>query len=323
MTMRVAMLSLSLAAAAPRAFASPCARENTTGLEAIDSQNVTAQVFAGGRLTLTLLAKHGAGQKLDAARTYGLLQHAASELRAAGWLVPGEDSPMVPTVAPVGPETSSLSLTLVSAPQAAGNHTQRLPALPIVVRQASGASTVLCTESVAVEVLDPTLPTPDAPRGQAPALPEMETWVAARWALGAAALLLPLLSWWGWHWLRRPRRARAAGPGETPFARACATFTTLHAGAQLPADELADAATDAFRAYLADARGIRALECTTDEIVARLRSTESTARHADDTRTWLNQADAVKFAARPLLQEERAQFLTEGERLLRQWESQT
>ena len=83
---------------------------------------------------------------------------------------------------------------------------------------------------------------------------------------------------------------------------------------------MADAATDVFRNYLAEAHDLRALECTTAELLGRLEASDSTRRHGAGTQLWLNEADAIKFANKQLTPAQRTEFIEAGTALLAAWE---
>ncbi len=303
-----------------RASATCVESSATLGLEFLkDSGPTERDVYAGGQLHVSASVHKGAGEHVDTQATLEALVLAKAELLKAGWLIPTLGSAMTPTDTG-SPELRSVTLTLVSAPSVAGDHDAAVPPLPIVLRQASGAKVTLCTSESQVAVHDPTDDTSMTPRGDAPPVPEFETWMAARWALAALCILLPLLAWLAWWWFHRPKyERRSLGSRATPFERANSVLSNLQFASDMPADEMADAATDAFRSYLADAHHLRALECTTEELVARLGSTEATRRHLGITRAWLMDADIIKFADKQLSHTEREAFLSSAVGLLRAW----
>ncbi len=298
----------------------PCAPQGGTGLEAIQGEQAGSQVYSGAQMQVRVGVHKGAGERVDTQATLAALVARKADLLKMGWLVPAVGSVMSP-VDTGSAEQREVLLTLVSAPEAAGDHEATLPSLPIVIRQTSGAKVTLCTSEHHVKVVDPTDENAATPRHDAPPLPELETWVAARWAIACACVALPLLAWLATLWIRRtPQKSGARGPQATPFQRASDALASLHTQKTMPTDRMADAATDAFRSYLAEAHGLRALECTTAELVARLGAVESTRRHEAKTLAWLTEADAIKFAARQLTQAERTEFLAAGAALLKTWD---
>lgn len=316
------LATLLLVTSAQSPLRPSCEASGTIGLERIASQNVPPELYAGGRLNVRVELEHGAAQTTDAAKTDEALRTVHETLAKAGWLVAESGSPMSARVERTSSTHSALILSLVAAPPSSGEHKLQLPPLPILVRQPSGQLATLCTAGAEVTVRDPTDEQASTPRASAPPLSEFETWQAARYAIAAAAVLFPLLLWLAWYlWRRRQATSMHRIQAKvSAYANAESTLQGLSRDESSSAADFADRATDALRLYLQDAHTIRAMEWTSEELVARLEKMPRTAPHAEATRAWLAEADALKFAAKQATPAERKRLAEQGIALLRAWE---
>ncbi len=196
-----------------------------------------------------------------------------------------------------------VEFALVPLPEKAGRQSLRLPALPIVVGRASGAQTIVCTQTHSMVVEDPIANLPDAlPRTNPPPRQQREPWLFARivaWTLVAAAgsFVAGFLAraWWR----RRPKPAPPAPPPRPAWEIAREKLRLIEAERLLEAGKFVnhhDRVTDVIREFLGSRFGFDGLECTSAEMLAVLKRRVEAVPHLSALRTFLDEADLIKFA---------------------------
>lgn len=128
---------------------------------------------------------------------------------------------------------------------------------------------------------------------------EFPTWIW--WVLGGLVFLLVL----GWFLFRRKKKKEEAKRNIPPFEKAMLTLKELDEGKLLEEREIKayySVLTDAARRYLDEQVDERAMESTTDELIARLQMQKDAGKLTieqqiiDDFQHILQRADLAKFA---------------------------
>jgi hypothetical protein len=287
---------------------------------------------SGYASTLVVTVRHGKGESvLPSGLSLQAHSEAVEELRKAGWVFPDQDGSAgarlstKPDAGHPDRVTTTLELPLLALPPTPGRHILTLPALPISVARASGEVATMCTHEHLITIDDPTAETPDPqPRGNPPGRVQREEWTALKkgliWsAVGAA--LGGLLAWLVLRWLRRPRPAPPPPPPRPPWEVAFEKLDEVrHAGllATHRYSEYYDRVGDAVRQYFGARYGFDGLECTTDEMLAELRSSALAGVSIEEVSVFLQQCDLVKFARMTPSPDDCQQALGDAEHLVRQ-----
>lgn len=240
----------------------------------------------------------------------------AERLEKAGFLLP-----LPEVVAPRlerkdgDPARTTLTLPLVPLPPKAGRHELELPSLPIAMARASGEVFVLCTQPHTVIVEDPLVNQPEAePRPNPEPRRQREVWEAAKQAflVGLAALVVgALLAWLVLWWRKRPRPVPQPS-ARPPWEVAEEALYDLERAGLIAAgryDEHFERVADVIRKYLGDRYGFDGLECTSRETLRVLRSIVPPVVALPQIKSFLQEADLVKFARRTPGPEECTDFL--------------
>lgn len=285
---------------------------------------------SGYAATLHVVVSHGKGETV---LPRGLeLQgdsEAAKALTAAGFVFPEQDAGSGARLsslddAKTGKRVTTLDLPLVALPKDPGRHTLTVPALPVSIARANNDVVTLCTKPHVIVVEDPTASTPDAqPKGNPPARPQREEWVALEKGLewgGAGLLAGGVLAWLVYRWIKRPRPVPPPPPPRPPWEVALERLDEVRHAGLLETQRFADffdRVNDAVREYLGARFGFDGLESTTDETLRALRRAPHFGLPLAELAIFLQECDLVKFAdMTPTLQEcERA--LVEAERVVR------
>lgn len=264
----------------------PAAAQPSSSVEARVSVD---SVKIGERFTLTLVAEHAAGTEVlfPPPEGEGALFGDLAVVRRGE--VQGRSLTEVRRVDSVAYEVAAFAVD-----------SARVPVLP--VRFVEGRDTTVAGTAPRLVPLVSVV-APDAEELRAPALLAAFPWPP--WVWGALALavvaLLGGVSYLWWH--RRGDDADAeieAEPPPDPYEAASARFDQLTR--RNPNDRDTCKAfyvdlTEALRVYLARRVGVRALECTTSEVVAMLhRHPEVPEAAVRRLRAVLERADLVKFA---------------------------
>src|SRR5690554_1446352 len=182
--------------------------------------------------------------------------------------------------------------------------------------RASGEVFVLCTSEHTITVEDPLTNHPDAPPEPNPEpRRQLEVWATAKEAflIGAAALVLgALLAWLFTWWRRRPRAAPPPPPPRVPWEVAEEALHDLERAGLVAAgrfDEHFERVADVIREYLGRRYGFDGLECTSRETLRVLRAITPPVAYLPQIKSFLQQADLVKFARLTPSAEECTDFL--------------
>jgi hypothetical protein len=118
-------------------------------------------------------------------------------------------------------------------------------------------------------------------------------WLTA--ALIAGGVLLAVLGYWGWRWLRRRRRPRALAPFELALQRLEDIRPLMQPHT---VREFSTAASDIVRSYIELRFDVTATQLTTEEFLRDLLTSTRAAllRHRALLAEFLQQCDLVKFA---------------------------
>lgn len=211
---------------------------------------------------------------------------------------------------------TTLTLPLMPLPPEAGRHELVLPPLPIAVARASGEVFVLCSEPHRLLVEDPVANTPEAaPRGNPEPRRQREVWEAAKQAffVGLGALLAgAALAWAFLWWRRRPKQAPPPPPPRLPWEVAEEELYDLERAGLIASgrfDEHFERVADVIRKYLGGRYGFDGLECTSRETLRMLRAIRPEVAYLPQIKSFLQQADLVKFARLTPSADECAEFL--------------
>ena len=196
-----------------------------------------------------------------------------------------------------------VEFVLVPLPEKSGRQNLKLPALPIVVRRASGEQTIVCTQTHSMVVEDPISTIPDArPKANPPPRQQREPWLLAKivaWTLvaGAASFALGFLA--RALWRRRPKPASPPPPRRPAWEVALEKLHIIEAEHLLEAGKFVshhDRVTDVVREFLGNRFGFDGLECTSVELLALLKRRVEAVPHLPALRNFLDEADLIKFA---------------------------
>ncbi|MFI5299960.1 MAG: hypothetical protein ACHREM_17875 [Polyangiales bacterium] len=235
-----------------------------------------------------------------------------------------------PPIAVADPGDKSRATTLLKVPLVVLSKEQHrkaftLPALRVVVLRRGGGDLWVCTSPHTIEIDQPIASTPHPTvRPGPPDVPQITrnerlqtivTWASIGLLAGALAMA-------GWIWLqRRPKPPEPPPPPPDPLEVARAAIMSarrefLDASAALksrdalpsawgaPTKLFYDRLSDAVRAYLGARYGFDGLDCTTDEMIARLQRHRSPALPRERVREFLYECDLVKFAGMSATQDE-------------------
>lgn len=201
------------------------------------------------------------------------------------------------------PPRTTLVLPLMPLPPEAGRQELVLPPLPIAIARASGEVFVLCSEPHRLLVEDPVANTPEAaPRDNPEPRRQREVWEAAKQAafLGLGALVGgALLAWAFSWWRRRPKQAPPLPPPRLPWEVAEEELYDLERAGLIASqrfDEHFERVADVIRKYLGGRYGFDGLECTSRETLRVLRAIRPEVSYLPHIKSFLQQADLVKFA---------------------------
>jgi hypothetical protein len=148
-------------------------------------------------------------------------------------------------------------------------------------------------------------------------VPSGPPWLA--YGLGAAALLA--LAWFLWRRLRRKTIAAADKPALPPYEEAMAQIAGLKDLAlirQNRAREFCFVLSESLRRYLSRRYGIDALESTTSEFIAKIKTLPVTGAQKQWLAKTSEDGDLVKFANAPLLESDAAAMLSQTVEFLNQ-----
>lgn len=211
---------------------------------------------------------------------------------------------------------TKLTVPVVPLPPEAGRHELVLPAVPIAMARASGEVFVLCTQEHTITVEDPLTNQPEAPPEPNPEpRRQLEVWEAAKQAflIGVVALVVGALLAWFFTWLRRrPRAAPPPPPPRVPWEVAEEALHDLERSGLIAAgrfDEHFERVADVIREYLGRRYGFDGLECTSRETLRLLRAITPPILYLPQIKSFLQQADLVKFARLTPSPEECTDFL--------------
>ncbi len=272
------------------------------------TESVSATAVAGYELRLSVQVAHGPGETVmpDGFR----LQEDArfvKALKAEGFALASRDglssSLVAPALAQGDRKMTRVEFVLVPLPEKSGRQSFKVPALPIIVGRASGAQMIVCTASHAVVVEDPTSNLPEAlPRHNPPPRPQREPWLLARivaWALVGG--LISFVAGWivrAW-WKRRPKPAPPPPPPRPGWEIALEKLRLIEREQLLETGKYVnhhDRVTDVVREFLGSRFGFDGLECTSAELLARLKHRVEAEPHVANIRNFLEDADLIKFA---------------------------
>lgn len=272
------------------------------------------RAVAGYATPLVVTVRHGAGERVLPLAPDLATEDVKKSLRAAGFGVVEEDGGSGPAVetspaTAAGEVTSTVRLTIVPLPDAAGVVATVLPPLPVALVRASGEVATACTEPRPVVVTDPTANEPEAaPHGNPAPRVQREPWEAldrAALALGVLALLAAAAFALARRLARRPKAVPPPPPPRPPWEVALEALEQLRADARA-ADathgatiEHFDRLSDALRRYLGARFDFDGLESTTDETVRELRRRDAAPVLVDEVAAILGRTDLVKFARSP------------------------
>jgi hypothetical protein len=116
------------------------------------------------------------------------------------------------------------------------------------------------------------------------------------WGAGALALLLLGVAAW-LLWRRRKAKARAVPP-LAPHEIAARELDALGAALDLSAREFYFRLSTVFRGYLEAGFALKALEMTSEELLPQLKALPADAALQAEAKTFLRNADPVKYARR-------------------------
>jgi hypothetical protein len=269
---------------------------------------ISSAGLAGYELRLTVDVTHGPGETVmsDGFR----LQEDArfvKALKAAGLVLASRDglsaSRVVPAIVAGDRKMTRVEFVLLPLPEKSGRQHVSVPELPIVVSRASGAQMTVCTASHAVVIEDPTsIMNEVLPRPNPPPRPQREPWLLAKivaWTLAAGAVFFAA----GWivraWWRKRPKAPPPPPPPRPAWEIALSKLRSIESEGLLQKGQFVnhhDRVTDVVREFLGTRFGFDGLECTSVELLAHLQHRVESAPHLASIRTFLQDADLIKFA---------------------------
>jgi hypothetical protein len=271
-------------------------------------ESLSTAAIAGYELRLSVQVTHGPG---EAVMPDGLvLQEDArfvKALKATGLALASREgltsSLVAPPVVEGDQKMTRVEFVLLPLPERSGRQNVTVPALPIVVRRASGSQMIVCTAPHAVVVEDPTSNIAEAAaRPNPPPRPQREPWLLAKivaWTLFAAVFSFAT----GWvvraWWRKRPKPLPPPAPPRPAWEIALEKLRLIEGEALLRDGKFVihhDRVTDVVREFLGTRFGFDGLECTTAELLARLQHRGEAAPHLAKVRSFLEDADLIKFA---------------------------
>lgn len=283
---------------------------------------------SGHAVALQVAVEHGKGETVLPGGFRGELEtQGMRALEAAGFHLPHPDGGAGPTLqlkAEGDRATTEVTIRFVPLPEKPGRQQLVLPPLPITVARASGELVTVCTAPHPITVEDPIANTPDPePVGNPPPRPQLEEWTALKNAVYVALIALPLGALAAFlisRWLRRPRPEPPPPPPRPPWEVALEElFDIRHAGL-IRAQRLSEhfeRVSDVMRKYLGARYGFDGLECTTREMVSRLRRVTPPVPALGSIESFLRQADLVKFARVAPTEQESEYALVSAEEIVR------
>ena len=286
---------------------------------------------SGYAATLVVTVRHGKGESvLPSGLSLQSHSDAVKELRAAGWVFPDQDGSAgarlttKPDPAHGDRVMTTLELPLLALPDKPGRHVLTLPPLPISIARASGEVATVCTRAHKIIIDDPTAETPDPkPKGNPPPRAQREEWTALKRAVlyGSIGVAVgAILAWLVTRWLRRPKPAPPPPPPRPAWEVAFEKLDEVrHAGllATHRYSEYYDRVGDAVREYFGARYGFDGLECTTDEMLAKLAHASVIGVTMPEIVTFFEQCDLVKFARMTPTPDDCTKALSDAEHLIR------
>ncbi len=313
---------------------------------------IVSEVFplkgpSGWAATLSITIRHGKGERvLPAGLDLTAAVEAKKYLQKAGFVIPDQDGGAAAQLW-TEPEDKDrtlaithLDLPLVLLPEKPGRSVMELPPLPVAVARSTGEVATVCTHPHLIQVDDPTASTPDAaPKANPPPRPQREEWTALKKALlwGSLGLLVgALLAYVAYRVITKPKPPVPPPPPRPPWEIALEKLDEVRHADLLDARreaEYFDRVSDAVRGYLGARFGFDGLESTSDEILIALKKQAGGfVRHDDadadfgapmpgvplgEIRRFLHGCDLVKFANMLPSQDQCAEALRAGERIVR------
>ncbi|MFO0611079.1 MAG: hypothetical protein U0414_00730 [Polyangiaceae bacterium] len=288
--------------------------------------------IAGFASNLVVTVRHGKGETVlpNGFKVVSQSQ-AAKQLGLNGFAIldPESDTAVtVETKSDGDAAVSKVTIPIVLLPFTSGNHTLKLPALPISVARADGELMTVCTSPHEIDSLDPILEEMDPKvRPNPPGRHQREAWILLRWLLGAFVLGLVILlvaAYFLRRYLKQPKPEPEI-PKRVPWEVALEELQSLKSSKMLEEGKLAeyfDAVSDCVRKYLGarygfEDLGFEGLDTTTDEMRALLRRVKPPIQHLDLIASFLDDCDLVKFARLTPSEQECGVTLDKGESIVK------
>jgi hypothetical protein len=284
-------------------------------------EQIATQSTAGYTLNWTLTVTHPKGlhPAIDGLNESGELR---KKLRSSGFGLPKKEDiaelhvESADASAGANLAVSSLTLALIPLPARPGTQTLTVPSLPLTLERASGEQFVLCTESHAVVVHDPTEgASTKTPRENPAYRPQFETFLSFSAILAIAALVSVVLAGF-WFYKKKKNQAPASAVAleivdqRPPWEVAHAELLALDRGSKdMDAKPYADALSDIVRSYLGARYRIPGIEATSPELLQALQGRGLPRKVEDALQKLLEETDLVKFANLAELERERGSLL--------------
>jgi hypothetical protein len=289
------------------------------------SEKFPKKGVSGHLLLLELEVLHQSGETVLPGGFGMSDEDAQKQLEGAGFFIPEKSALAAPTVTRAEDGSSTdVAIPLVALPKEPGRQELTLPPLPISVARANGKLSTVCTAPHAVLIEDPIANEPDPkPRENPNARPQREHWqLLEQVTFGVlAALLFGLLfAWLFSRWRKRPRALPPPPPPRPPWEVALEELDEVRRADLIRARRLSehfDRASDAIRRYLGGRYGFDGLESTTREALTLLENVGLSPEQFHELRSFLRQADLVKFANLTPSEQECDDVLTRGEGIVR------
>jgi hypothetical protein len=271
------------------------------------SEQFPAKGKSGFVAWLKVTVEHGKGEQiLPGGFQPQLSSDGVKALEQAHFIFPNKHSPTAPrivTKAKGDGLITTASLPFVPLPKKPGRQTLELPSMPIAVARASGEIVTVCTAPHTILLEDPIANDPNAKPKRNPAGErQIEEWTllknityGALVALAAAAVGFALARWW----MNRERPPVPAPPPRPPWEVALEAFSKIDDEGWIEQKVYAvhyDKVSDVVRNYLGALYGFDGLESTTREALTQLKRKLPPGELFDSIRSYLNNADLVKFA---------------------------